>query len=56
MEEVEEVFAVGHTFSAWKIGKDVGRRNPAELAGHMPKKESSLHSSQDEKAGATHME
>ncbi|KAK7040396.1 high affinity glucose transporter [Paramarasmius palmivorus] len=26
LEEVEDIFAEGHTFSAWKIGKNVGRK------------------------------
>ena len=26
LEEVEEIFKQGHTFSAWKIGKDVGKK------------------------------
>ena len=26
LEEVEEIFNQGHTFSAWKIGKDVGKK------------------------------
>ena len=26
LEEVEEIFKQGHTFSVWKIGKDVGKK------------------------------
>ena len=26
LEEIEDVFAQGHTFTAWRIKKDVGRR------------------------------
>ena len=26
LEEVEEIFKQGHTFSAWKIEKDVGKK------------------------------
>jgi sugar porter (SP) family MFS transporter len=56
LEEVEEVFAVGHTFTAWKIGKDVGMRNPADFTGHTKKRTGSVHSSQNEKVEATHRE
>ncbi|KAJ8082340.1 high affinity glucose transporter [Marasmius tenuissimus] len=31
LEEVEEIFAQGHAFSAWKIGKDVGKKTLAEV-------------------------
>ncbi|KAH8792959.1 hypothetical protein DL96DRAFT_1483595, partial [Flagelloscypha sp. PMI_526] len=31
LEEMDEVFAVGHTFSAWKIGKDVGKKSVADV-------------------------
>jgi len=31
LEEVEEIFQQGHTFSAWKIGKDVGKKTLAEV-------------------------
>ena len=30
LEEVEEIFNQGHTFSAWKIGKDVGKKMQKE--------------------------
>ena len=26
LEEVEEIFSQGHTFTAWKIGKNVGMK------------------------------
>ncbi|KAG8991138.1 hypothetical protein FRB93_002918 [Tulasnella sp. JGI-2019a] len=56
LEEVEEVFAVGHTFQAWKIGKDVGRRHSHEVAGGREHKAGSVHSSSDEKVTAAHRE
>jgi len=31
LEEVEEIFNQGHTFSAWKIGKDVGKKTLEEV-------------------------
>jgi MFS family permease len=31
LEEIEQVFAQGHTFTAWKIGRDVGKRNVHEV-------------------------
>jgi sugar porter (SP) family MFS transporter len=31
LEEIEEVFAQGHTFSAWKIKSDVGRKTLADV-------------------------
>ena len=31
LEEVEEIFQQGHTFSAWKIGKDIGKKTLAEV-------------------------
>ena len=31
LEEVEEIFSQGHTFSAWKIGKDVGKKTLKEV-------------------------
>lgn len=31
LEEVEDIFKQGHTFTAWKIGKDVGRKTLAEV-------------------------
>ncbi|KAF5309944.1 hypothetical protein D9619_010206 [Psilocybe cf. subviscida] len=31
LEEVEEIFKQGHTFTAWKIGKDVGKKTLAEV-------------------------
>ena len=31
LEEVEEIFNQGHTFSAWKIGKDVGKKTLKEV-------------------------
>jgi hypothetical protein len=30
---VEEIFAQGHTFSAWKIKKDVGKKTLADIKG-----------------------
>lgn len=33
LEEVEEIFKQGHTFSAWKIGKNVGKRTLADVKG-----------------------
>lgn len=31
LEEIEEVFAQGHAFSAWAISRDVGRRNLEDI-------------------------
>ncbi|PPQ93595.1 hypothetical protein CVT25_005475 [Psilocybe cyanescens] len=31
LEEVEEIFQQGHTFTAWRIGKDVGKKTLAEV-------------------------
>ena len=31
LEEVEEIFNQGHTFAAWKIGKDVGKKTLQEV-------------------------
>jgi hypothetical protein len=31
LEEIEEIFNQGHTFSAWKIGKDVGKKTLKEV-------------------------
>ena len=31
LEEVEEIFNQGHTFSAWMIGKDVGKKTLKEV-------------------------
>jgi Sugar (and other) transporter len=33
LEEVEEVFAQGHWFTAWKISKDVGKKTLADVIG-----------------------
>ncbi|KIY70281.1 general substrate transporter [Cylindrobasidium torrendii FP15055 ss-10] len=34
LEEVEEIFAQGHTFSAWKIKKDVGKKSLGQVIEH----------------------
>jgi Sugar (and other) transporter len=31
LEEVEEIFGQGHTFTAWMIGKDVGKKTLKEV-------------------------
>ena len=31
LEEVEEIFNQGHTFTAWMIGKDVGKKTLKEV-------------------------
>jgi hypothetical protein len=31
LEEVEDIFKQGHVFTAWKIGKDVGKRTLEEV-------------------------
>lgn len=31
LEEVEEIFKQGHVFTAWKIGKDVGKKTLSEV-------------------------
>lgn len=33
LEEIEDVFAQGHWFTAWKISKDVGRKTLADVIG-----------------------
>jgi len=33
LEEVEEIFAQGHVFTAWKIKSDVGRKSLGEVLG-----------------------
>ena len=33
LEEIEAVFAQGHVFAAWRIGRDVGRRTLADVVG-----------------------
>lgn len=40
LEEIEEVFAQGHTFTAWKIKTDVGKKTLAEVKGKVAEKES----------------
>ena len=49
LEEVEEIFAQGHMFSAWNIGRDVGKKDLAqvqnqgtELADKLGEKEGSI--------------
>ncbi|KIK51127.1 hypothetical protein GYMLUDRAFT_50748 [Collybiopsis luxurians FD-317 M1] len=39
LEEIEDVFAEGHTFSPWKIGKDTGKRTLAQVV-HQKKEHS----------------
>jgi len=31
LEEVEEIFAQGHAYTAWKIGKNVGKKTLSEV-------------------------
>jgi len=31
IEEMEEIFAAGHVFTAWKLGNDIGRHNLEEV-------------------------
>ena len=31
LEEVEEIFASGHTFAPWKVGRDVGKRTLGDV-------------------------
>jgi len=31
LEEIEEIFNQGHMFTAWKIGKDVGKKTLQEV-------------------------
>lgn len=33
LEEVEEIFQQGHVFTAWQIGKDVGKKTLEEVVG-----------------------
>lgn len=42
LEEIEAVFGAGHTFSAWKIGRDVGRKTVHDVAPRQ--RTNSLHS------------
>lgn len=54
LEEVEEIFQQGHTFAAWKIGKDVGKKTLAEVVArsqNLPRKGAE---SPDEKHSAEH--
>lgn len=34
LEEVEDIFQQGHVLTAWKIGKDVGKKSLAEVTQH----------------------
>lgn len=41
LEEIEEVFAQGHEYTAWKVSRDVGKRNLDDvLANKVDEKES----------------
>lgn len=31
LEEVEDIFAQGHTFTAWRINRDVGKKDAKEV-------------------------
>ncbi|KAJ8520790.1 hypothetical protein ONZ45_g2436 [Pleurotus djamor] len=42
LEEVEEIFSQGHMFTAWKIGKDVGKKTLADVRNE--KKATEVHS------------
>lgn len=50
LEEIEDVFSQGHTFAAWKIKRDVGKKTLQEV-----KKQAEVasfdHGSREEKAG-----
>ncbi|KAF9456658.1 general substrate transporter [Collybia nuda] len=55
LEEVEEIFQQGHVFTAWKIGKDVGKKTLAEVVHNsktLPGAEKRSASLEDEKASA----
>ena len=43
LEEVEEIFKQGHVFTAWKIGKDVGKKTLSDVH----KTEDELHTGAD---------
>ncbi|KAL4073580.1 general substrate transporter [Scleroderma citrinum] len=47
LEEIEEVFKQGHIFSAWKIGKDVGKKNLREVLADKAEKVSYHDTKQD---------
>ncbi|EPQ50343.1 hypothetical protein GLOTRDRAFT_134011, partial [Gloeophyllum trabeum ATCC 11539] len=47
LEEVEEIFAQGHAFTAWKIGRDVGKKTVEDAKKQV--KELELHEHIDEK-------
>ncbi|THU83050.1 general substrate transporter [Dendrothele bispora CBS 962.96] len=34
LEEVEDIFAAGHVYSAWAIGKEVGKKTLGDVVGH----------------------
>ncbi|KAF8754587.1 Permeases of the major facilitator superfamily [Rhizoctonia solani] len=51
LEEIEEIFAQGHTFAAWKIKNDVGHRTLAQVKGATQHEQSS-----DEKIAHVHDE
>ncbi|KAG6827007.1 hypothetical protein H0H92_013591 [Tricholoma furcatifolium] len=40
LEEVEEIFQQGHTFTAWAISRDVGKKNVEDVIGKEVQKES----------------
>jgi hypothetical protein len=43
LEEVEEVFAQGHTFSAWKLSsKDIGKKTLADITHHKDDEKASV--------------
>lgn len=45
LEEVEDIFASGHAFSAWAIGKDVGKKTLGEVVEGTHAAEKKLHGS-----------
>ncbi|EAU86601.1 glucose transporter [Coprinopsis cinerea okayama7 len=56
LEEIEEIFGKGHVFTAWRIGRDVGRGKVAELSAQRAQrkeaKETENQEKEKEKAGS----
>ncbi|KAF7760096.1 hypothetical protein Agabi119p4_10772 [Agaricus bisporus var. burnettii] len=50
LEEVEEIFQQGHVFTAWRIGRDVGKKTMEEVVGQKSDKRSD--SLEEEKVSA----
>jgi len=49
LEEVEAIFAEGHTFTSWRVGRDVGKKSLADIVGANGKDDIHEHDLSDEK-------